>query len=649
MSFKTPDFIDYDLAVTNRVAAAWLNGANLASYPAGGLTNAQITSMVSNRGLGYINVKWCGALGNGSTDDYASFLRAYTLCVTLGLPMYIPGVNAPTAWYKLSQTLIILQDRFALFGDGRSSMVVAFNATALDAISVEADFVSIHDLAITGIAGSGNGLKCGTTANTAYYGDYRNLWISWMGGNCLDVTHALSSVFININMDHETLTAPATLTGGTVKGARTNGVNVRLLTPANNNDLTFLGCIVNAACDSATGWEVQVGVNGSGGFTNFFWNGGLIQSYDGLIKVGPGVSHIYFNNVYIEPSVSPGTITVDGSSFVHFNGMILDANLTFTDSARCGVKNSQINGITLNGTSIGFIGENINHGGMGGSLVDNTTAGDAVFLNTISSASPVAIGWRPSAPMTRYFGTSMEEWLGGGAPSTPSGIYNFGATIAREAAIKRTGSYSMKVTCGASYATGARVDIPPEVIVNGAQIVVDAWVYVQAGDIGAVSLWLDSGAATHDQAIDKTGQWVRRVIKFAVAPNTRASGWILFSGDAGAVVYWDIIDISIEGFVLPKTKTLADSATPSLSVVAVGGPQIKNATTNAANTTITGFTEMHVGEEFTLTLGGAIDFTDSATLQLAGGVNFTAGVAGDTISFVYGTDGVMRETGRSIN
>lgn len=593
-----------------------------------------------------VSVKDFGAVGDGVTDDYAAFAKAYTAAVAANRRLYIPGVPAGL-FYKLTQAFSISHDNFSLIGDGRSSIVCAFNATGLNGITVIADHVSIRDLAITGTDGSGHGLKAGTTANSAYYGHYENLWISWMGANSLDVEHALSSVFIAVNMDHETNPDPITLPGGTLKGQRLNGVNVRKHSPANNNNLTFIGCIVNAASNSTTGWELQVGVDGTGGFTTLYWIGGLIQSYDKLINVN-GVTHVHFQQVYAEPSVSPGTITVDGSTFVTFEKMILDANVTYTNSPRGAMKSVQFNAVTLTGTSTGFVGENLVYGGSSGTLTDNT--GTAVFRNTVSSATSFAVGHSFAVPTAKVFGSSMEEWIGGGAPATPSGFYNHGATIARETVTKRTGSYSMKVTVGAaSFLSGARIDIPSEVIANGAPFVVDVWAYVTAGDLGGVSLILDGGASTVDAAISTTGSWVRRVFKFATTAGAYSNGYLLFTGDAAAIVYYDIIDLYIEGYTPPKTKTLADSATPDLGAIGNGGPQIQHATTNVANTTITGFTGMHVGVPFWLTLGGAIDFTDGAGLQLAGGANFTTGVAGDVIGFVYGADGVTREIGRSIN
>jgi hypothetical protein len=598
-----------------------------------------------------VNVSSFGAKGDGVTDDSPAFALAYAAAVAGNRALYIPSV-ASGKFYKLTQALEITQDAFTLFGDGASSMLCAYNATGLNAITVLADHVTVRNLAITGIAGSGHGLQCGTSAGTtAYYGTYENLWISWMGGNCLDIQLAISSVFIAINLDHEIIPNPVTLTSVT-KGARLNGINIRKVASGNNGNLTFLGCIVNAAYDSTslTNWEVQIGEEGTGSIFNINWTGGLIQSYPNLINLN-GVSQVYFAQVYSEPSVSPGTITVANSTAVQFDNCFLDANITYTGtSSNNSVRNSYINAVT-NSTTFQNVIDNVIFGSVGGKLID--FSGKMKATSTINASnSQMAVGINFSAPYNLYFQTNMQNWLGGGAPSTPSGLTNTGATITREAAIKRTGDYSAKVICGAAnFDSGLKISIPNEVISVNGDIVVEAWVKNgTSGKTPAIAAWFDSGASTPTMALDATStDWQRIVVRFNAAPTgTYTNGYILFTGTATDTFYWDSIRITLENYTPINTKTLSASGTPDISIIGTSGPQLNYVITEATIANVTGFTGQEVGKPFTVVSGKTnCTFTDSATMQLAGSVDFVA-KTGDTLTLVYGADGVFREVSRSV-
>ena len=84
----------------------------------------------------------------------------------------------------------------------------------------------------------------------------------------------------------------------------------------------------------------------------------------------------------------------------------------------------------------------------------------------------------------------------------------------------------MKITCAASnYDTGARIDLPNSAVAGGNDIVLDLWMYVTAGDIGGVSFVTNASSVT--RAITKTGQWVRRIIRFngVVGADTNGYRW----------------------------------------------------------------------------------------------------------------------------
>ena len=100
----------------------------------------------------------------------------------------------------------------------------------------------------------------------------------------------------------------------------------------------------------------------------------------------------------------------------------------------------------------------------------------------------------------------------------------------------------------------------------------------------------------------------------------------------------------LDNFVPLSELDLDNTGTPSMSY---GGRPVRNLVTTGT-AAITNILEPHYGN-VSIRLGASTDFTDSAGFQLQGGINWTAGVAGDTLDMSYGSDGVWRETGRSVN
>src|SRR5574337_785177 len=275
---------------------------------------------------GTINVQSYGALGDGVTDDYAAFAAAYADAAVQRRALFIPSL--PTGkYYKLSQALNITHQDFVLYGEGVGSLLCAFNATGLNAITVRARHVTIRDIGVTGTANSGHGIQLGLVGTPAHFAHLSNICIGWMGGHCLEIVEAISSTYDHVIADMDNGYRPATLIGAS-EGGRLHGFNIHRSATGINNDQKFIGCTLNSACN-ATGTELRVGVDGAGTFEMFEWNGGLIQGQ----PVGAKLIHLNsanrcnFNGGDYEPNGGvTGTFTIANSNYVHFEDALMQGD-----------------------------------------------------------------------------------------------------------------------------------------------------------------------------------------------------------------------------------------------------------------------------------------------------------------------------------
>jgi hypothetical protein len=290
---------------------------------------------------------------------------------------------------------------------------------------------------------------------------------------------------------------------------------------------------------------------------------------------------------------------------------------------------------------------NNNVGPLGGEIKD---LGKQTVFRNLLNANNERFRYGDSLPTKHeYFSTNMQTWVGGGSPTVPCGFINYGtATIARESTIKKSFDYSCKIT-SASGARGIRTRIGPANYLSGKRILVQAWVYNETSNgIGAVGMLID-GSSVYSQTTSNNAVWEKILVSFDVAANPTSVDLLFVASDTGTT-YFDSIAIWVEGDYAQVTEmTLDGTATPSISYpnAGVGGYSVPTLRTSGTPT-ITNFLDPHVGVPFTILFDDATVIQDNATIQLSGGTDFT-GSTNDTLTLVYGTDGIFREVARSTN
>jgi hypothetical protein len=325
----------------------------------------------------------------------------------------------------------------------------------------------------------------------------------------------------------------------------------------------------------------------------------------------------------------------------------------FLASNYCGFQNVRTMGVLVDASSENcffYDGDykNNNSGPLTGEIRD--FGKQTVFRNLLNTSND-RFRYGDSLPTKhQYFSTNMQFWVGGASPTVPCGFANrASATIAQETTIKKSFDYSCKIT-SASGARGIRTRIGPVNYLQGKRILVEAWVYNQTTPgLAGISMLVDN-SAIYSQSTGQSDLWEKLLVSFDVPTAATSSIDLLFVTLDTGTVYFDSIAIWVEGDYQQATEvTLDGTATPSVSypTAGVGGYPVPTLRTSGTPT-ITNFVDPHVGAPFTLLFDGATVIQDNATIQLSGGANFT-GTTNDTLTLVYGTDGIFREISRSVN
>ena len=273
-----------------------------------------------------------------------------------------------------------------------------------------------------------------------------------------------------------------------------------------------------------------------------------------------------------------------------------------------------------------------------------------IFSNLANSSNERFIYGDSLPTKHQYFSSNMQFWVGGASPTLPCGFANnASATIAQETTIKKSFDYSCKIT-SASGARGIRTRIGPVNYLQGKRILVQAWVYSETTPgLAAISMLVDN-ASVFSQTTGQNDVWEKVLVSFDVPTTASTSIDILFVALDAGTIYVDSIAIWVEGDYAQATEfTLDGTATPAISFPpnGVGGYPVPTLRTSGTPT-ITNFIDPHVGVPFTLLFDGATVIQDNAVIQLDGGADFT-GSTNDTLTLVYGTDGIFREVSRSVN
>lgn len=613
----------------------------------GATTRTSLNKMREN-----FSAKDFGALGNASTNDVAAFNLAATAQYLYSRTIELPGLG-DDLYYKLSTVFTFTDyDGAGINGDGIGSLVCASNAAGGNAITIDsATHVRVHDIGITGISGSGNGLQI---ANGSHHPSVQNVWIGWVDGNGLQVASGVSGVYINVNVDQNSGFDPGGLGNG-VRGNINNGIVVAYQASGLTTDQTFLGCSVDAAAGSgASDYAFKVGDATDGRVDCVRWYGGTLQGAADTLLVYMRATDSFIDGAYYEVTQNAleYPILIDRSRNVAIRNSVVQGDVQFSGTCEsCGIEGSSIAGVSISTTSTAAYIRDVTYG----HLADGPTvgkikdlSGTADIRNTVNVQNgAVSTGDNMPRGMI-YYSTQMDDWVGGGSPTDPCGLTEIGTgTLTRETSpTPRTGTYCAKLVIGNASTDYLRI-VLPEAIAGGTgkQVMVEAWVY-NLTTVGLANVGVIEGGtgSTYAESTHQANVWERVLVTFK--PATGATTISITFGGAVGTIYIDSIKIYVDEFTNKKNATLdPTSATPDISS---GGLSVATWTVAASATAVTGFTAPIVGEPFTLIFTGARTITYGAgTINLTGSVNFVS-AARDTLTLVYGADGIYHEIGRCV-
>lgn len=604
-----------------------------------------------------VNVLDFGAVGDGVTDDLAAFNAAKVAAAATNRAIYIPAPKVYEKYYKLSAAWVLDEQSMSVFGDGTASCVVSHSLTGDDAIRITASHVSIRDIGISGISTSGNGLHINVAGGGAQAGQARieGVWVGWMGGDGYRLTNGQSNVFTDCSVDQNSGYRPITLTSG-VEGGCLIAFNILSSPFGNNNNNSFVNCRANAG-GSVHNVKFGDSTPNNARTASCYWIGGLIQGSGNFEEVKfVNCEDCSIVSSHIEPSVGSYlgfVMFMQGCNNCVVKNTAIQGDSRFLACNFCGFDSVRTMGVLLDPASENCFFRNGNYknnnaGPLDGEIKD--FGQQTVFAN-LSNASNERFRYGDSLPTKhQYFSSNMQFWVGGASPTLPCGFANQGsALIAQETTIKKSFEYSCEIT-SASGARGIRTRIDPVNYLQGKRILVQAWVYNETTpSLAAISMLVDN-SSVFTQASNNDNVWEKILVSFDVPTTASASIDILFVAQDAGTVYFDSIAIWVEGDYQQATEvTLDGTATPAISfpTAGVGGYPVPTLRTSGTPT-ITNFIDPHVGVPFTLLFDGATVIQDNAIIQLDGGANFT-GSTNDTLTLVYGTDGIFREVSRSVN
>lgn len=601
-----------------------------------------------------VNVMDYGAVGDGVTDDLAAFNAAKVAAAATNRVIYIPAPKTYKKYYKLSAAWVLDEQSLSVFGDGVASCVVSHSATGDDAIRITASHVSIRDIGISGISTSGNGLHLNIPAGVGQC-RIEGVWVGWMGLDGFRITKGQSNVFTDCSVDQNSGYRPITLTSGT-EGGCLIAFNILSDPGGNTNNNNFVNCRANAG-GSIHNVKFGDSTPGNPSLESCHWVGGVIQGSGNYEEVSfVKCKDCDIQATHIEPivgSYSGYVVSMQNSSNCVVRNTNIQGDSRFLSCFYCGFQNVRTMGLLVDATSENcfFYDGDYDNNSVGPLSGDIKDYGQQTVFRNLSNANSERYRYGDSLPTKhQYFSTNMQTWVGGGSPTVPCGFANYAAaTIARESTIKKSFDYSCKIT-SASGNRGIRTRIGPLNYLKGKRILVETWVYNDTvTGLGAVSMFVD-GSSSFSQASSNNNIWEKILVTFDV-PDTAATAIdLIFSAQDTGTVYFDSIAIWVEGDYAQATEaTLDGTATPAISYppVGVGGYPLPTVRTSGTPT-ITNFIDAHVGVPFTILFDGATVIQDNAVIKLNGAANFT-GSTNDTLTLVYGTDGIFREVARSVN
>ena len=261
-----------------------------------------------------VNVRWFGAIGDGTTDDTLVIQKAHDIAYKLGCTLFFPkGHYVATSTLEFKTGLSIKFQSSAIIKKHSGDGIIAINNSfGFDEHSWD-NVVIITDSAykFTGV-----GLKIQNTARFKING--LKIVETQKGLVLYDV---MVSTFNDINID------------------RCSDVSLELLKDTNGNAFNEF---------RALGWDNTIGVKidslkAVGLFSNSF-NSGHIEYCNTAIETNNSTHSLIFNNIYFENN-REGAVLRKGSKNIYFNNCYI-ANETLISERQFGAKGVFVNGIS---------------------------------------------------------------------------------------------------------------------------------------------------------------------------------------------------------------------------------------------------------------------------------------------------------------
>jgi hypothetical protein len=549
-----------------------------------------------------------GATGDGSTDDTAAIQAALDAALTAAGSSGTGYVYFPAGEYKLVTNALTwspANSDVELFikGDGRGTQIIQ-STTNVNAMTIgnagQGCKVHICDIGFGCVAGTGAALEL--LGMTRSY--FNNVHIPGGGDYGIHVKKGWINTLTNIICSTQGTPDPKN-----VVGAPTTAWIYLDADSSSINDFRFYGLTI----ENGTGTGLKVDDSGK----NISVFGGVIEGITTPVEFD-GIDEIIFDNVYMESTDGPSTITACKGGRVQLDG---DGEWTFDDCDSMLITgksswSADDELLTINSNCRAMrIAEYQINGGRFGNLRNNALDTEVGFVTDGGDTYAADDAEFGPGIITRNYPVlqgGTDRWLDATTLGPPWGEMSV-PTIAREAVITWANhDYSIKVTTDGD--DGIFYAIPA--YFQDQWVSVEVWAYVASGDF---ALQISTTARTVAKC-EVTGAWFKRTLSIW-ADGTQVNVRIRSNG-AASVFYVGAVNIWAEsgpgfaqgpsdGIVLLSRTTLdvQAAAQTTLFVVPAGVRCILDHIKIVAGATASPTAVVSFGQQ-----GAATDFLGNQTM-----------------------------------
>jgi len=580
-----------------------------------------------------INVKHpdYGATGDGSTDDTAAIQGALDAALAAAGTSGTAAVYFPAGEYKLVTDPLTWSPansdvELYIIGDGRGTQIIQ-TTTNVNCLTIgNATYYSIVHMRNIGF-GCAAGTGIAIEATKMIRSCFENVHIPGAGAYGIHVKTGFINSFYNITCSTQSTPDPT----NTVEAPATawiyldaNGSTV--------NDCKFYGLTI----ENGTGTGLKVDDSGK----NISVFGGVIEGITTPVEI-EGIDQIIIDNVYMEATAGPSTMTTCKGSRVMLDG---DGEWTFDDCDSIWITgrsvwsaNDELLTINSNCRAMRIEDYQIN-GGRYTNLRNHALDTEIGFITDSTDALEGDESDFGGGIITRNYPVlsgGTNRWTNATTLSAPWSTTG-SPTIAQETTITWANhDYSIKVTTDG--ADGLLYEIPT--YFQDQWISVEAWVWVVSGRAAMYIQSPTRGLAL----VSDTGKWVKMCASVKKYGGSVDDIRIQDDGSA-AVFYIGAVNIYAESGPEQVLQAItAADATPSVADVPMHGALL-----SAGTTTITDFDDGYEGQIFTFIAETSLTITDGTNIFLSGSANW-AMTATDTLTLICKADNTWVEISRGDN